>query len=153
MNDDQNSNRSRAAKWGWGILLVVSALVVLNGLGWFFMGPSLATFEQDTGVPLADFKGAYPTVAGLVSLQARNTSILLAGLGLLGLAAALAGQRGGGWPRWSGWAFVATLLGVGLSELAAGALFGLAYLVLGVVALAGKLLARTGLPSQASDAG
>ena len=23
-------------KWGWGILLAVSAMLVLNGIGWFF---------------------------------------------------------------------------------------------------------------------
>ncbi|HEX6304630.1 MAG TPA: hypothetical protein VFZ76_10605 [Anaerolineales bacterium] len=140
---DTQRDQSGTAKWGWGILLAISVLVTLNGVGWFFIGPTLSTFEQDSGVPLAEFEGAYPTVAGLVSLQARNTAILLAGFGLLALAVALAGRRGSaGWPRWAGWAFVATLAGIGLSELAAGAGFGLFYLALGVAALAGKFLAR-----------
>lgn len=134
---------SRYSQWGWGILLLVSAFLVLNGVGWFFMGPSLSTFEQDTGVPLAEFQGAYPTAAELISLQARNTAILLAGFGLLALAATLAGRRrSAGWPWWAGWAVVATLAGIGLSELAAGATFGLFYLLLGAVALVGQLLAR-----------
>ncbi len=151
MSDNQSSSQSRITKLGWSILLAISALVILNGVGWFFMGPSLATFEQDTGVSLAGFKEAYPTVAGLVSLQTRNTAILLMGLGLLALGVALAGRRGAAWPRWAGWAFVATLFGVGLSELAAGAVFGLAYLGLGVVALVGQLLARVGLSAQAAS--
>jgi hypothetical protein len=50
----------------------------------------------------------------------------LAGFGVLALAVAPAGRRiSAGRPRWAGWAFVATLAGVGLSELAAGAVFGL----------------------------
>lgn len=136
-------NQSRASRWGWGLLLVISAFLVLNGAGWFFVGPSLATFEQDTGIALDAFRAAYPAAAELQALQARNTAILLMGLGLLALAAVLAGRRGEAeWARRSGWAFVATLLGVGLSELAAGAVFGLVYLGLGLIALVGQVLAR-----------
>ena len=139
----ENRGKSRSSKWGWGILLLVSTFVVLNGIGWFFVGPSLSTFEQDTGVPVAEFQEAYPTAAELISLQARNTAILLAGFGLLALAVTLAGRRGGAdSPSWAGWVFVATLLGIGLSELVTGAIFGLFYLMLGAVALAGQLLAR-----------
>lgn len=139
---DKQRDVTRTRQWGWGILLVISALVGLNGAGWFFMGPSLATFEQDTGIPLPEFRAAYPAAAELLALQARNTAILLMGLGLAALAAVLAGRRGEAeWLRRAGWAFVATLLGVGLSELAAGAVFGLVYLGLGVIALVGQLLA------------
>lgn len=132
-------NQPGLARWGRGILIAISALLVLNGIGWFFMGPSLSTFEQDTGVPLAEFRAAYPTVAKLVALQARNTAILLAGFGLLSLAIALAGRRGG--QGWAGWAIVGTLAGIGLSELASGAAFGLFYLVFSAVALLGQILA------------
>jgi hypothetical protein len=29
------------AKWGWGILLVTSALLVIDGAIWYFIGPSI----------------------------------------------------------------------------------------------------------------
>jgi hypothetical protein len=145
---DNAGNGSRASNWGWGILITLSVLVALNGVGWFFIGPGLSTFEQDTGVLLAEFERAYPTVAELLSLQARNTAILLAGFGMLAMAVALAGRSGGpGWPRWASWAFVATLASVGLSELVAGAIFGLFYLALAVVAMVGQVLARRGMTS------
>ncbi len=131
------SKRSRRA--GAWITLAVSGLVALNGVGWFFVGPSLSTFEQDTGIALAEFHGAYPEAARLIALQARNTAILLVGLGVMGAAVALrdrdaeASRR-----RLGGWAFGLALAGVGLSELAAGAVFGFAYLMLGVLALVGQ---------------
>ena len=81
MTTIEKTSQSRKSEWSWGILLVVSAFVVLNGIGWFFMGPSLSTFEQDTGVPLSEVKEAYPTVTQLVALQARNTAIILPGFG------------------------------------------------------------------------
>lgn len=140
---DTPGRRAKVSRWGRRILLAVGAFVVLNGVGWFFVGPSLATFEQDTGIPLDAFRTAYPAAAELLALQARNTAILLVGLGLLALAAVMAGRGGeAGWPRRAGWAFVATLIGVGLSEVAAGAVFGLVYLGLGVTALVGQVLAR-----------
>lgn len=129
-------------KVGVGILLLISGLVALNGVGWFFVGPSLSTFEQDTGIDLAEFRQVYPGAAHLLSLQARNTAILLTGIGLLAAAGTLAASReGSSRASIAGWVFALTLAGVGLSELVSGAAFGLAYLVLGVLALLGQLLA------------
>lgn len=127
------------------IVLAVSGLVTLNGVGWFFVGPTLSTFEQDTGIPLAEFLGAYPEAGRLISLQARNTALLLVGLGLMGAAIALTARTAESGPvRMGGWAFGLALAGVGLSELLAGAPFGAAYLILGAAALLGQGLTARG---------
>lgn len=126
---------------GRSLCLFVSAAVTLNGAGWFFYGPSLATFEQDTGIKLASFVDAYPAAAELISLQARNSAVLLIGLGLMG-ALRILSDRGDA-PRLmrnAGWVFGGTLAAVGLVELFAGAGFGVAYLGLGLLALVGQAL-------------
>ena len=62
------------------------------------------------------------------------------------MALAVTGRRGGSaWLWWVAWVPVATLTGIGLSELAVGAVFGLFYLVLGVVTLIGQILVGRGL--------
>lgn len=133
---------ARAARAGVWIVLLVSGLVMLNGAGWFFVGPSLSTFEQDTGIALVQFTRDYPQAARLLALQARNTAILLVGLGLLAAAATatVAGSELRA-ARMGGWAFGLTLAGVGLSEILSGAVFGIAYLTLGALALVGQALA------------
>lgn len=137
--DIKHTSRARAGRW---IVLLVSGLVTINGLGWFFVGPSLSTFEQDTGIALAEFRRAYPEAARLIALQARNTAILLVGLGLLGAAGAVTRRdTGAKSAKLGGWAFGAALAGVGLSEVFAGALFGITYLVMGGLALFGQFMA------------
>lgn len=81
--------QSRTAKWGWGILILLSALLVLNGAGWFFVGPSLAFFEMDTGVSLEEFRQAYPTVTRNMATNARQVAIWFLGFGALALLVAL----------------------------------------------------------------
>lgn len=129
---------------GIWLMLLVAGLVTLNGVGWFFVGPSLATFEQDTGVELVEFVGSYPEAAGLLALQARNTAILLIGIGLLGAVATLPLRRGG--PAVfgaDGWIFGLVLVAVGLSGAFSGAVFGIAYIGLGLLALLGKVLSSS----------
>lgn len=117
----------------------MGALVILNGLGWFFVGPTLTTFEQDTGIQLAGFISEYPEAAYLLSLQARNTAILLMGIGLLGVGRVLTSLRSRSLAgQLSGWIFGITLAGVGTAELLAGAQFGFAYLGLGILTFLGQ---------------
>lgn len=134
------AKRGRMGRVGRWILIAVSAAVALNGAGWFFVGPSLATFEQDTGIQLAQFEAAYPAAAHLLALQARNTAILLMGIGLMSLIAFTSSSHVSASSGLGAWLFGFTLAGVGASELAAGAVFGLAYLTLGIVALLGQML-------------
>lgn len=144
MDRKDDSNLARVGRW---LALAIAGLVTLNGVGWFFYGPTLATFEQDTGIQLAAFRAAYPEAARLISLQARNTGVLLVGIGLMGLVSiTLPNRTDPGRSGLARWVFGLTLVGVGASELLAGASFGFAYLGLGIVSLLGQGLARRGGP-------
>ncbi len=139
-------SKRRTQKWGWGILLVVSTLVALNGVIWYFMGGSLSTFEQDTGVPLNEFRQAYPTVADQMAQQARQVAIWFGAFGLLALAVALEGFRHRSRWAWKAtWVLVATPAASGVLMLVKGDPIGLFYLVFAAVALVGQLLAGRGL--------
>ncbi len=118
VNVDAAAGRTRAARWGWGILLTVSGLLTLNGV--------LLYLVIDE------------------SPQVQTTSILVGGFGLLALIVALEGFRQA--PRWAWngmWVVVATLALVGLHILSVGDRIdvGVWYLALGAIALAGQLLA------------
>ena len=150
MNKMSNQVQPRAAKWGWGILIAVSAFMVLEGVGLYLMSASPAIFEQDTGVPKAEVSRAYPTVADQYVRAEQNIAILLTFLGLLVLVVALEGFRHGS--RWvwnSTWVLVAWLVvGAFQALVVSGRLaFGGFYLAFAVIALVGQLLARRGLAS------
>lgn len=144
MIQDQGGSGSRADKWGWGILLVVSAMLVLNGLGWFFVGPTLSTFEQDTGVSVSEFRQAYPTVAGSIATNARQVAIWFMAFGLLALLLALEGLRHGSQrARTAMWILVVAPAAVGVNVLAGGqSPFGIGMLGVATIALVGQLLTR-----------
>ena len=150
MNVTQVSSRPNVAKWGWGILLVVSALLVLNGVALYFISASPTTFEQDTGVSMAAVRQAFPTVADHVVREGQIISVLLASMGLMAVVVALEGYRVGN--RWA-WMAMWILVGM-LAFFAFGFLvsadrpdIGGFYLLLVAVTLVGQLLARTGLSS------
>ncbi len=148
MSIPRQNGQSRTSKWGWGILLVVSALLALNGVIWFFMGGSLSTFEQDTGIPLSEFRQAYPTVADGIAQQARQIAIWFVAFGLLALGVALEGFRHRSRWAWNlTWILVAAPAAVGVNALAGGDVFGIGMLGVAAVALVGQLLARRGLAS------
>lgn len=142
---NQKVSRSRAAKWGWGLLLLLSALLALNGVGWFLTGPSisLASIEQDTGMSVSEFRQAYPTVADSIAVNARQVAIWFMSFGILALLVALEGfRRGSRWAWYAAWVLVAAPAAVGLNELVeGGAAFGLAALGLGAIGLLGQILA------------
>src|SRR3972149_8749152 len=125
MNDDSQRPRTRAQRWGWGIVIAVSALRVLGGAGLYFLSASPTVFEQDTGVPMAEVRQTYPTVVEQVVREGQNISILLAGFGLLALAVAVEGFRHGSpWAWNAAWILVAWLVGGGFQAfLMGGALY------------------------------
>lgn len=157
MTNGYPRTRTRVQKWGWTILLAVSFMLVLNGVGWFFTGPgtSLSNIEQDTGVPLAEFKESYPTVADGVEENARQVAIWFMAFGILALVVALEGfRRGSRWAWNATWTLVAAPAAIALNVLAGGGgIFGFAVLGVAAVALVGQLLAREELSTQASAAG
>jgi hypothetical protein len=143
------NTQPRLAKLGWGILLVVSALLVLNGLGWFFAGPnsSLSSMAENTGVTVIEFEQAYPSAATSITANARLVALWFMAFGLLALIVALEGfRRGTRWAWNATWVLVATITAVGLGELPG--VFGIALLGVAAMTLLGQLLARTGLSSR-----
>jgi hypothetical protein len=151
MNIAQARNETRVAKWGWGILIVVSALLALNGLGWFFAGPnsSLSSIAQETGMSAPEFTDAYPAAVSGIEANARQVAIWYMAFGLLALLVAVEGYRHGSRWAWNSmWVLVAVSAAIAALELAAGgAVFGFAMLGLAAVTLVGQLLARGGLAS------
>lgn len=129
-------------------LVALAALLVLNA-GWLFFGVTTpAVVEADTGVAAAELAAAYPGVAAELDARGRTIAILLAGVSLMALLAAL-GQLGNGavGGRAPLWTFVATLAGLGVHGLTAGnTTVGGLYLVFGLlvaVALASSAPRRT----------
>ena len=146
--------QSRAASWGWGILLVISALLVLNGVALFFVSASPSTFEQDTGVPMSEVRQSYPTLVDQVVGEGQNIAILLAGIGLTNLMVAWEGFRHRSRWAWNTlWVLVATLAAAGLKVMLLGGRvdIGGLYLAFAVVMLAGQLMARRGLASPSGE--
>jgi|GEM_PF-1393967 len=142
--------QSRTAKWGWGILIALSAMLALNGVALYFISASPATFEQDTGVPIDEVKEVFPTVAEHVVREGQGLSIMLAGLGLLALVVALAGYRHRSHWAWNAmWVLVATLTFSSVWAFGGGGRLDIGgfYAGLATVALVGQLLARQGLSS------
>lgn len=146
--------QSRAASWGWGILLVISALLVLNGVALFFISAGPSTFERDTGVPMSEVREMFPAVVDEVVGAGQNLSILLAGIGLITLMLAWEGfRRRSRWAWNTLWVLFGTLAVVGLKSALLGGRpdIGGLYIGLAAVTLVGQLLASRGLSPQASE--
>jgi hypothetical protein len=140
--------RRKAAKWGWGILIAVSAVLVLNGAALYFMSASPSIFQQDTGVPMAEVREAYPTVADQVVREGQNVAILSAAFGALTLTVALEGLRNGSRWAWNAtWVLVAWLVVGGFQSLVVNGRLDIGgfFLATAAVALVGQLLARRGV--------
>lgn len=131
-------SQSRAAKWGWGILMVVSALLLFNGIAWFFLGPE----AERADLSALEFSQLYPDIADQMANNARQVAIWYIAFSSLALLVTLEGFRNGSRRAWYAmWIMVATLVAVGVLYVGG---FGAGLLVLAVVALIGMLLARKG---------
>jgi hypothetical protein len=141
------SNHSRLAKLGWGILLVISALLLLNGVTWFFIGPRLSWIEE-LGI-LDEFRQTYPAIADNYATNARQVAIWYLAFGLLALLVTLEGFRHRSrWAWYATWVLVAVLAAIGLLYRDG---FGIYSLGLAAIALVGQLLAGKGLSSKANE--
>lgn len=140
----------RMSKLGWGILLVVSSLFILDGMVWFFVGPTVMMnyVTQIGGAPLSQMIQNLTPVAAHFARNTRQVAIWLISFGLMAFIITLEGYRYG-----SRWAWNATWMIV-----LAPALVGLLYLpgvplafdnlgmfLFAAVALVGQLLAYRGL--------
>lgn len=143
-------NESRLAKVGWGVLLAMSALLVLHGATWFFQGPeiALANIAESTGVAPEAFRQGNPSALEIITLITRNYSVFELAVGLFALLVAWRGYRERSrWPWMASWVLVLALAGLAIVFILAGGLGGgsVAYLVVAAVAFIGQLLAGTGM--------
>lgn len=141
---------SRLARWGWGFLVAVSALLVLHGTMWFFEGPetSLASIAERTPLAPDEFRRGSPSASGVITLITRNFAIAEAAFGVLALLAAWTGYRHGApWAWKATWVLVAAFTAVAISLLLIGGAGGVGLGALGVAAvvLIAQLLARGGV--------
>jgi uncharacterized RDD family membrane protein YckC len=139
--------RQRSSPWGWSILMVLCAFLVINGIWLFFSVGSPVVFEGDTGVSLSELQAAYPTVAAVMERRGQNISVLLMGLGVLAFVVAFAGLKMGSVWAWNAlWALVLALAAIAALTLTEGrADLGIYYLLLALIAASAQLLARKGL--------
>lgn len=132
-------SQSRAAGWGWDILLVVSALLLLNGIAWFFLGPE----AERADLSALEFSQLYPEIADQMGKNAQQVAIWYMAFGSLALLVALEGFRNGSlWAWYTLWVMIAALVAVGMLYVGG---FGAGLLVLAAFALIGMFLARKGL--------
>jgi hypothetical protein len=141
-------SQSGLARLGWGILLVMSALLILAGIGWYFSLPEMAleNIAERTILEPGDFMvgGAF----GIITLIARGYGAGYAVLGLMALLVALEGfRRGTRWAWVAMWVLAlayATIAGI---FMLAGESYALSFGVLSfaIITLAGLLLAYRGV--------
>ncbi|GAA2022050.1 hypothetical protein GCM10009819_00720 [Agromyces tropicus] len=142
MRTQTRDARTRTARIGWGLLLVMSALLTLAGIMWTVILPGTALDN------IAEFAGTTPEALmpayGIITLIARGYGAGFACTGLMALLVAAEGFRHG--TRWAwatGWVVVLAYAAIAWTFLAAGERveLSLGVLSLGVVAAVGLLLA------------
>lgn len=143
-------NQSRLAKVGWGVLLPMSALLVLHGATWFFQGPeiALANIAEPTSLAPQAFRQGSPSAFGIITLITRNSSVFEVALGLFALLVAWRGYRERSrWAWTASWVLVLAFAALAIDFVLAGGLSGgsVGYLIVAAVAVIGQLLAGTGI--------
>jgi len=142
-------SESRAAKVGWGLLMGVSALLMLAGVSWYFSLPQmlLENIAEYGNVETGNLIQGEPSAFDVITLIARGYGAGYAALGLLGLLVALEGYRNG--TRWAWiamWVLVLAYVAIaGIFMLPGDYAPGLGSVALAVLALVGMLLARRGV--------
>jgi len=138
-------SQSRAARWGWGILLGVSALLILVGLNWYFGLPEMAleNIAERTSLEPDGFMVGKPSAFDIITLIARGYGAGYVALGLMALLIALEGYRNG--TRWAWrimWVLVLAYTAIAGIFLLAGETYVLSFGVLAfaVIAVVGLLL-------------
>jgi len=146
----ETRSQSRAAKVGWGVLLVMSALLMLTGINWFMTLPELAldNIAERTTLEPAGFMVGEPSAHDVITMIARGYGVGHAALGLLALVVALEGFRHGTrWAWMAMWALALAYAALAGTFLLAGETYALSggLLSLAAISLVGLLLARRGL--------
>ncbi len=139
-------SESRTAKLGWVILLVMSALLIIQGINWSLDGPdrTLTNIAGRTSLTASEFQVGNPSAFDVITLVARNFAIYGAAFGLLALLVAWKGYRHGS--RWAWmvmWVLVGAIAAVAVNFIMVGGVsaIGLSFAGLAAIALVGQLLA------------
>jgi hypothetical protein len=150
MKSDREDTRTKTEKWGWGIMLIMSVLLILAGIGWYFSLPEMAleNIAERTSLEPDGFMLGKPSASDTITLIARGYGAGYAVLGLMALLVALEGYRNG--TRWSWmtmWVLVLAYVAIAGIFLLAGETYALSLGVLAfaMIAVVGLLLARKGI--------
>lgn len=142
-------SQSKAAKWGWGILMGVSALLILAGQFWYRSLPQmlLENIAEYGNLEPGDLMQGEPSSFDVITLIARGYGAGYAALGLMALLVAIEGYRNGTrWAWMTMWVLVLACAAIaGIFLLPGDYAPGLGTFALAMVALVGMLLARRGL--------
>lgn len=136
--------QSRSRTWGWRVLMLVAALIALNGFAWFFVGPDFMVTDVANGIgtEVAEFEDTFPALVEDIVANQRQVAIYLVAIGSMGFLAALAGNRERGrWPWRITWVLVAIPAALAATGLGAVGGFVFAMILLALVALVGQLSA------------
>lgn len=149
MGTTQEYRQTRTARWGWGILLVMSTLLILAGTGWYFSLPEMAleNISERTNLGPDGFMLGKPSAFDIITLIARGYGAGYAVLGLMALLVALDGFRNGRrWTWMAMWVLVLAYAAIAVIFLLAGETYALSLgvLSLAVITVVGQLLARKG---------
>lgn len=150
MNSHRTKNRSKAARWGWGILLGTSVLLILAGVGWYFSLPDMAleNISEYANAAPETFKQGNPSSFDVIALIARGYGAGFAAAGLLAFLVGLEGYRYGTRWAWSAmWVLVLTYAAIAGTFMQAGESYALSLGILSfaLLSLIGLVLARKDL--------
>lgn len=137
------------AKWGWSILIVMSSLLILAGIGWFLSLPEMAIEN------IAEYAHMDPGLLrqsaafDIISMIARGYGAAYTAIGLMGLLVALEGYRRGTRWTWSVmWVPAASFAALAATFMQAGESpsLSLGILSFALITVFGLLIARRGQP-------
>ncbi|MEJ2599425.1 MAG: hypothetical protein P8Z00_13905 [Anaerolineales bacterium] len=149
MDTNQEIIRTRRAKWGWVILLGMSALLTLAGIGWYLNLPQMAldNIVEYTNLESNVFVQGEPSAYDVIAVITRGYGAGYVALGLMALLVALEGYRSGARWAWTVmWVLAFTFAALAGIFLMAGEnpILSLGILSFAVITLGGLLLARRG---------
>lgn len=147
MNMASGRTQTRTQKLGWGILILISVLMALNGVAWFFVGPARtpAYMANVAGMPEAEFRETFPALVDGLARNRRQVGVWYTAFGSMATLVAFRGFRHG--PRWAwttSWLVPAAPAAIGIVYMPGGRLDieSAVLLAFGGLALLGQVLAR-----------
>ena len=94
---ESTKRTSRGTQIAWWLLILLSALLFLAGVGWLVSLPEmmLENIAEYGNVELSALTNGNPSAFDIITLIARGYGLGFSAVGLLGVLLALAGKRNG----------------------------------------------------------